>query len=869
MRCTELPHGATARRRPRFVIAVLLFLAAILIDGRGQPAQAQEPAIDSHVAVHVQLAPGDDISGTPGAPDSTTTIDGSYIPNPEQPFGGVIQLNNSESTPYWPARVVAPEGAPNILLVLLDDVGYGASSTFGGVIPTPVLDSLAASGLRYTNFHSTALCSPSRAALLTGRNHHNVGFGNIAEAATGYPGYNAIIGRDSASIAGILSANGYDTSWYGKNHNTPPYTESQIGPFDQWPTGEIFGFDYFYGFMGGDANQWQPNLFRNTTAIYPFLGNPGWNLITAEADDAIDHINMVKSIDPDKPFFVYLAPGATHAPHHPTKEWVDKIHDMHLFDDGWNTLRETIFANQKRLGVIPENAELTPWPDALKKWDDLSDDEKKLFIRQVEVYAAYLAYADAETGRVIQAIDDLGQLDNTLIIYIVGDNGSSAEGSPNGTPNEVAQFNGVTVPVDVQLKDFYDVWGTDQTYNHMAVAWTWAFDTPFKWTKQIASHFGGIRQGMVMSWPKQITDAGGIRNQFHHFIDIVPTLLEASHIPAPRFAYGIEQKPIDGISMAYTWDAKPDDPSQRRVQYFEMFGNRAIYADGWFANTTPIVDPWALFSAPPEDVMDSYKWELYDLTKDWTQNHDLAADNPDKLKELQELWIAEASKYHVFPLNNSVATRLVTPRPSVSAGRSQFVYTSPITGIPNGVEPLLLAASYKITAEIEVPEGGCEGMLFTQGGRFGGHGFYIVDNKPVYTWNLVDLERVRWESSDELTPGKHTIEFEFTYDGMGFATFAFNNLSGVGRSGEGVMRIDGKEVARKTMEKTIPITLAWDESQDIGSDTLTGVNDDDYHVPFAFTGTIDKITLDISRPQLSDEDIKKLEEAAQSQGDKG
>ncbi len=828
---------------------------------------AADPQISNHVRTHLQSA--FETSGTPGAPDSTTTIDGTYLPNAAEPFGGNIQLNASQSTPFWPARVVAPDGAPNILLVMTDDTGFGAGSTFGGVIPMPVLDKLAADGLRYTNFNSTALCSPSRAALLTGRNHHHVGFGNIAEASTGFPGYDAEIGRDSVAIAAILRANGYNTSWYGKNHNTPPWAESQLGPFDQWPTGEIFGFDHFYGFMGGDANQWQPNLFNDTTQIYPFRDNPGWNLITAEADDAIRHIETVNSVDPEKPFFVYLAPGATHAPHHPTKEWVDKIEAMHLFDEGWNELRETIYANQKRLGVIPESAELTPWPDGLKKWEDLTDDEKKLFIRQVNVYAAYLAYADHETGRVIDAIERMGKLDNTLVIYIVGDNGSSAEGSPIGTPNEVAQFNGVTPPVDVQLKEFYDVWGTEETYNHMAVGWTWAFDTPFKWTKQIASHFGGIRQGMVMSWPARITDKGGIRNQFSHFIDIVPTLLEATQIPAPRFAYGIQQIPIDGTSMVYSWDAGPDDPTRHEVQYFEMFGNRGIYNDGWYANTTPIVDPWALFSIPPTDVMNSYKWELYDLTKDWTQSNDLAATMPDKLREMQELFIAEASKFQVFPLDNAVATRMVTPRPSVVAGRTHFEYTYPVVGNPNGTEPLLLNTTYKLTAEIEVGEDGGNGMLFTQGGKFGGHGFYILKGKPIYTWNLLDLERVRWESSDTLTAGKHTVEFEFTYDGLGFGTFAFNSLSGVGRSAEGVMRIDGKEVARQKMEKTIPITLAWDESQDIGSDTLTGVNDDDYKVPFAFNGTIEKITLDIQRPKLSPEDIQKLEAAASAQGDKG
>lgn len=833
------------------------------------PTLAQNAPIpmDNHIRVHVQS--GTETSGVPGAPDATTTVDGSFIPNPPEPFGGEIQLNSATSKPFWPARVVPPKGAPNILVILTDDTGYGAGSTFGGVIPMPALDALAKEGLRYTNFNSTALCSPSRAALLTGRNHHNVGFGNIAEAATGYPGYNALIGRDAVSIGAILRANGYNTSWYGKNHNTPPYTESQLGPFDQWPTGEIFGFDHFYGFMGGDANQWQPNLFNDTTQIYPFRGKPGWNLITAEADDAIRQIETLNSIDPDKPFFIYLAPGATHAPHHPTKEWVDKISAMHLFDAGWNKLRETIFANQKKLGVIPPDAQLTPWPKDLKTWDELSADEKKLFIRQVDVYAAYLAYADAENGRVIDTIKHMGKLDNTLVIYIVGDNGSSAEGSPIGTPNEVAQFNGVTPPVADQLKYFYDVWGTEQTYNHMAVGWTWAFDTPFKWTKQIASHFGGVRQGMVMSWPNRIKDKGGVRNQFSHFIDVVPTLLEATGIPAPKFVKGIEQKPMDGTSMVYTWNAKPNDPTRHKVQYFEMFGNRAIYNDGWFANTTPIVDPWALFSAPKPDVMNSYAWELYDLTKDWTQNNDLAAKMPDKLRDMKELFIVEASKNHVFPLDNSVATRLVTPRPSVVAGRSHFEYTYPVAGNPNGTEPLLLNATYKIVADVEVGADGGNGMLFTQGGKFGGHGFYILKGKPVYTWNLLDLKRVRWEAPEKLAPGKHRLEFEFTYDGLGFGTFAFNNLSGVGRGAEGVLKVDGKEVARQKMEHTIPITLAWDESQDIGMDTLTGVNDADYKPPFVFDGKIVKITLDIQRPKLSDEDIRKLEEAKSSQGDKG
>ncbi len=801
------------------------------------------------------------VTGEPGSPSATTTILGDVLPAPAPSFKGEIGLNAFDSKPWWPPRVVPPEGAPNILLIMTDDSGYGVPSTFGGVIPTPALDRIAEAGLRYTNFNSTALCSPTRAALITGRNHHSVGFGVIAEQATGFPGYDSLIGKDSATIGQILRDHGYATSWFGKDHNTPAFEASQVGPFDQWPIG--MGFEYFYGFVGGDSNQWQPNLFRNTTQIYPFEGKPGWNLITAMADEAIQHMRMLNQTQPDKPFFVYYVPGATHAPHHPTREWVEKIAAMHLFDDGWNKLRETIFANQKKLGVIPEAAELTPWPkDLLKEWGELSGDEKKMFIRQADVFAAYAAYTDHEIGRVIQAVEDMGKLDNTLIIYINGDNGTSAEGSPIGTPNEVAAFNGVPVPVADQLEHFYDIWGTDQTYNHMAVGWAWAFDTPFRWTKQIASHFGGTRQGMAISWPARIKDEGGIRNQFHHIIDIVPTLLEATGIRAPDTVDGIAQRPIEGVSMAYTFDAaNADAPSTRRTQYFEMLGNRGIYHDGWYANTRPISAPWELAGTPDPDVFNAYPWELFDLSKDWTQNNDLAASNPKKLEAMQDLFTIEASKYQVFPLDNSLATRAVAPRPSVTAGRDEFVYHGTLTGTPNGDAPNVLNSSYTITAEIDVPEGGGNGMLVTQGGRFAGYGFYLLQGKPVYVWNLFDLERVRWEGQDALAPGKHTLEFDFTYDGLGIGTMAFNSMSGIGRSATGVLKVDGKEIDRRTMKQTIPFLLQWDESFDVGADTLTPVDDRDYRVPFAFDGTIEKLTIRIARPQLSAADIEKLKAA--------
>lgn len=482
------------------------------------------------------------VTGTPGSPGATTTIDGRYLPPQPPAFGGEINLQASQSKPYWPAQVVPPKGAPNVLLIMTDDQGYGVSGTFGGVIPTPAMDRIANAGLRYTQFHSTALCSPTRAALITGRNHHSVGFGIISEQSTGYPGYDSVLGLDNATIGTILKQNGYATSWFGKNHNTPSYLYSAAGPFDQWPIG--MGFDYFYGFMGGETDQWTPYLFQNMTQIFPWVGKPDYNLTTDLADEAIRHLRQLNSAAPDKPFFLYYVPGGTHSPHQPTKEWIDKFKGK--FDMGWNALRDQIFANQKRLGVIPANTELTPWPDDLKKWDTLTADEKRLFAHQAEVYGAYAAYTDHEIGRVIQEVEDEGKLDNTLIIYISGDNGTSAEGTTVGTPNQYTAYNGILdLPIADQLKA-YDAWGLPPTYPHMSVAWSWAFDTPFKWTKQVASHFGGTRQGMAISWPGHINDVGGIRTQFHHMIDIVPTILEVTGIPAPLVVNGIAQKPIEG-----------------------------------------------------------------------------------------------------------------------------------------------------------------------------------------------------------------------------------------------------------------------------------------------------------------------------------
>ena len=815
------------------------------------------------IAVAVTSASAQKVNGVLGAPDASMSIDGRQLPPPDMKWGGVIKDDALQSKPWWTPRIVPPAGAPNVLLIITDDAGFGVPSTFGGVIPTPTMDRIANAGLRYNRMFSTALCSPTRAALITGRNHHSAGFGVISEQSTGFPGYNSIIGRDKATIGRMLVDNGYATAWFGKDHNVPAFAASQAGPFDQWPSG--MGFEYFYGFIGGDANQWQPNLFRNTTQIFPFQGKaPGsWNLITAMADDAIDYMTRMHQIQPDKPIFIKYAPGATHAPHHPTKEWVDKIRAMKLFDGGYEKLRETIFENQKKLGVIPANTRLSPWPgDMLTPWDKLTADEKKLFIRQVEIFAAYAAYNDYEIGRVIQHFQDLGRLDNTLVIYINGDNGTSAEGGPLGTPNEVAFFNGLNkLPAEVQLK-WYDVWGTEMTYNHMSAGWSWAFDTPFSWFKQNASALGGVNQNMVVSWPARIKDKGALRQQFVHVIDVVPTILEAAGIKPPQVIDGIKQAPIEGTSFLYTLDAGNfDAPERHKTQYFEMMGQWALYDEGWFLSTKVNRAPWEAFGPANPDPLNNQVLELYNLKTDFSQTQDLAAKFPDRVKAMKAKFVAEAKNHQVFPLDASVASRLVAPRPNITAGRSEFVYTRPMIGLPQGDSPLLLNTSYTITADIEVPAGGAEGMILTSGGRFGGYGFYLLKGKPVFLWNLVDLERLKWEGTEALSPGRHTVEFDFKYDGLGVGTLAFNDFSGVGRPGVGTLKVDGKVVATRAMPKTLPMILQWDESFDIGSDTLTGVNDADYQPPFTLTAKLNKLTLKLDRPQLSPADIARLEAA--------
>lgn len=865
--------------------------------------------------------------GNPGSPSATTTISGDVLPAPDTRFSGVIKQKASESTPAWPARIVPPKGAPNVLLILLDDAGYGATGTFGGVIPTPAMDRIAKKGLRYTNFHTTGLCSPTRAALITGRNHHVAGFGIVGEAISGYPGYNSIIRKENGTIGRILKENGYATSWFGKNHSTPSYWATQAGPFDQWPTG--MGFEYFYGFMGGDASQWEPNLYQNTTAIYPFEGNEEWNLTTAMADEAIKHMKELKEVAPEKPFFVYYCPGGTHAPHHPTPEWIDKISDMHLFDKGWNKLRETIFNNQKRLGIMPKNAKLTAWPKELPEWDSKNDLEKKLFIKQMDVYAAYLAYTDHEIGRVIQSVEDLGQLDNTLIIYINGDNGPSSEGMLDGTPNEFTFFNGAAVPVKAQML-WYPFWGSNKTFPHFAAEWAWAMSTPFKWVKQVASHFGGTAQGVAMSWPGHIKDEGGIRRQFHHVIDIVPTILDATGVPKPKIIDGINQRHMDGVSMTYTWNKEnANSPTKHTTQYFEMLGNRAIYDHGWVAATTPANLPWAPSTTTPPDVITGYKWELYNVMEDPTQSNDLAAQMPGKLEGLKKLFYAEAAKYDVFPLDNTSLARFLSPKPNINQGRTVFTYSGTHTNITSAAAPNIKNKSYTITAEVDIPKGGGEGMIVTDGGRFGGYALFLSSRfdwwshanwfrntallfgalglflvwrgreknwgrfkmiasqtvlalsalllvsviltnvfnigagRPVFIYNLLNLKRTTW-SGPSLSEGKHTIVFDFKIDGPE-----------LGAGGTGILSVDGKEIARNSMEHGTPITFPVDETFDVGDDTRSGVSMLKYRytIPFPFTGTIDKLTFKLiptaaaePKKTIREEDSKHLSKIADSVG---
>ena len=751
--------------------------------------------------------------------------DRSVLPVPMTEFRGHTALRTQDSTLDFPQQVTAPEGAPNILLIMPDDVGFGAPTAFGGPVPTEAYDRLAEDGLLFTQMHTTALCSPTRSALITGRNHHSNATGVIMEVGTGFPGYNSLMPKENGSIAEILKGNGYNTAWYGKNHNVPDWQSSQAGPFDLWPTG--LGFEQFFGFIGGDTSQFTPAIFDGTKPIEP-PNTEDYHLDEDMADRAINYIREQHALAPEKPFFVYYAPGTSHAPHHAPQEWIDKFKGQ--FDQGWDAVRAETHARMLEKGIIPPGTELTQRPDQLRAWDSLNDQQKELYARMMEVYAGALAHMDHQINRIIDAIEETGELDNTLIIYLMGDNGASAEGSPDGLLNEMTFFNNIEVP----FEDTYarmDELGGPNTFGHFPSAWAHAMNTPFQWTKQIASHFGGTRNGMIIRWPAGIEAKGEVRNQFHHVIDIMPTILEATGLPAPTSINGVSQSPIEGTSMMYAFN-DAEAPSTRRTQYFEMLGNRAIYSDGWMATTTPPTAPWSPL-AKPGDVINDWEWELYNVEEDFSQAHNLADANPEKLKELQYLFYGEARKYDVFPIDNSKVDRLdVALRPSLTEGRSEFTYYDNMTRIPEGTAPDFKNKSHTITAYVEIEGGDTDGMIVTQGGRFGGWALYVLDGKPVYTYNVANLERYNIVG-DTLPPGEHAIRYEFEYDG-----------EGVGKGGTGKLFVNDELVGEGRVDRTMGFRISLDETFDIGSDAGEPVSEE-YHVPFDFPGVIEKVEINL------------------------
>ena len=674
------------------------------------------------------------MTGAASGQSATVSVtDRTTLPIPEPVQAPIRVLDIRDAVPPPRFDVKAPKSAPNIIIILLDDMGFGQSSAFGGPIQMPTLDRLAGHGLRYNNFHTTALCSPTRAALLTGRNHHRVNAGSIMETATSFPGNTSVRPASAANIAEVLRLNGYATAAFGKWHETPAFEVSESGPTDRWPTRS--GFDKFYGFMGGETNQWAPKVYDGMTHI-ELPKKPGYHFMTDMADQAINWTRTVKSFTPDKPFFLYFAPGATHAPHHVSKEWIAKYKGK--FDKGWDVLREETLARQKRLGVVPANTALAPKPAAIKDWKTLSQAEQTLFARQMEVFAGFGEMADHEIGRLLQAVEEIGQLDNTLILYVVGDNGASAEGGMNGLFNEATYFNGVPEDINLQIKNI-DALGGPMSNNHYAAGWAVAGDTPFTWTKQVASDFGGTRNGLVVSWPSRIKMTGEVRSQFHHVTDLVPTILEAATLPVPDSVNGTAQMPLDGVGMGYSFsDAKA--PERHKTQYFEMFGNRAIYHDGWFAGTIHMA-PW---DPAPRAALTEDKWVLYNVRKDFSLVHDLAAQNPAKLKELQDIFHTEAVANHVLPIDDRRIERFnaaLVGRPDVMAGRSSLTLYPGMTGIDENVFINMKNRSFSVMADVDIPATGANGVLLAQGGRFGGWSFYLKDGRPAFTYNYLGLQR--------------------------------------------------------------------------------------------------------------------------------
>jgi len=751
------------------------------------------------------------------------SLDRTILPIKEPKRQLYTELDASKATPPPRFEVTAPQGAPNVVVILIDDIGFGASAAFGGPINMPTLDTLAATGLKYNRFHTTALCSPTRMAILTGYNHHSNNAGSIMETATQFPGNTGVRPQSITPMAEVLRLNGFSTAAFGKYHETPPWEISVSGSLDRWPTHS--GFDKFYGFIGGETNQWAPMLYDGVAQV-ELPKDPNYHLTTDLTNNAISWMRFQQALTPEKPFFMYFATGAAHAPHHAPKEWIDKYKGK--FDEGWDKLREQTLERQKKLGLVPQNVKLAPKPTDIKDWDKLSADEKKLFERQMETYAGFAEHTDHEIGRLVSAINDLGEMDNTLILYVVGDNGASAEGQMNGMFNEMTYFNGVPETVPEILKHI-DEWGGPSTYPHFAAGWAVALDAPFSWTKQVASDFGGTRNGLVVHWPNGIKSKDQIRTQFTHAIDIAPTVFEACKVPSPTMVNGIQQDPIEGTSFMYSFD-DPNAKEKHTTQYFEMFGNRAMYSDGWYARTIHR----AAWNPKPYTTLEEDKWELYNSNEDFSLAVDVSSQNPEKLKELQALFMTEAEKFHVLPIDDRLLIRTdakAVGRPTVMGDRKSIIYGEGMKGMGVDIFISTRNTSYTITADVDVAANG-SGVIVAQGGRFGGFSFYLKNGKPGFTYNYLGLQSYTVSSSQALKPGKHTIVYDFKYDG-----------GGPGKGGIGTITVDGAQTGEARIEKTQPGIFSVDDLADVGTDDGTPVTN--YGGSAKFKGNLDKVKIEL------------------------
>jgi arylsulfatase len=751
-------------------------------------------------------------------------LDRKVLPVPEPTPQPITEMDARKAKAPPRFEVKAPATAPNVLIVLIDDIGFGHASAFGGPIHMPTLQGLADQGLRYNRFHTTALCSPTRTALLTGRNHHVNNAGAIMELATNFPGNTGVRPQSVAPLAEILRLNGFSTAAFGKYHETAPWEASISGPFDRWPTRS--GFDKFYGFIGGETNQWAPAIYDGVARV-EVPHDPNYHFTTDMTNQAIAWTRYQQALTPDKPFYMYFATGATHAPHHSPKEYIAKYKGK--FDQGWDKLREESLARQIQLGVVPKGTTLTPRPAEIPSWESRTPDQKRLFARQMEAFAGFAEHTDHEVGRLVEALRDMGELDNTLIFYIVGDNGSSAEGGPDGSYNELLALNGIVSDVSSQLKHF-DEWGGPMTFPHFSIGWAHAGNTPFQWTKQVASHFGGTRNPLVVHWPSRIKARGEVRSQFHHVIDVAPTVLEAAGLPEPTMVDGTKQYPMDGVSIVYTF-ADPAAKDRRTTQYFEMFGNRAIYHDGWVAATRHSI-PWVMTQLPSYD---QDRWELYNIAEDFSQANDLAAKNPTKLKELQDLFTKEAIRNHVFPLDDRRAERFdaaIAGRPDLIGTRTSLTLYEGMTGIAENAFINIKGKSHSITAEVEVPQGGANGVIIAQAGRFGGWSLYMKDGRVHHVYNYGGLEWTPVSAPQALSPGKHTVSYEFAYDG-----------GKPGSGGTSRLSVDGKPMGEAKVPRTMPFVYSADEGIDVGVDNETPVTEEYAEGKNKFTGKILKVTV--------------------------